>query len=173
MTTKRVHLHRIRHRPEFLAEALKAPLGPSPFAPFCLLAAFESEWTLVLSCKCPRLVSNPPLRFYMVTSKGEMDRERDGLPVWGVTEAFWALIGHRVIAGISSSGARVGAGSPATSTLIPLVPSSNWLAGCYRHWDGRAGTEGDRRVALRGFLEHILFLRVLLLSPKGSNSCPG
>ena len=69
MTTKRVHLHRIRHRPEFLAEALKAPLGPSPFAPFCLLAAFESEWTLVLSCKCPRLVSNPPLRFYMVTSK--------------------------------------------------------------------------------------------------------
>ena len=75
MTTKRVHLHRIRHRPEFLAEALKAPLGPSPFAPFCLLAAFESEWTLVLSCKCPRLVSNPPLRFYMVTSKGEMGRE--------------------------------------------------------------------------------------------------
>ena len=89
-----------------------------------------------------------------------------------VTEAFWALIGHRVIAGISSSGARVGAGSPATSTLIPLVPSSNWLAGCYRHWDGRAGTEGERRVALRRFLEHILFLRVLLLFPKGSNSCP-
>ncbi|XDB66893.1 hypothetical protein ABFV05_020509 [Capra hircus] len=62
-----------------------------------------------------------------------------------------ALIGHRVIAGISSSGARVGAGSPATSALLRLLPSSNWRAGCYRHWDGRAGTEGERRVALRRF----------------------
>ena len=91
---------------------------------------------------------------------------------YGLTEAFWALIGHCVIAGISSSRARIGARSPVTSTLLPLLPSSNWLEGFYRNWDRRAGTEGERRVALRGFLEHKIFLRVLLLFPKGSNSCP-
>ena len=35
-----------------------APLGPSPFAPLRLPAAFESEWTPVLSCNCLCLVSN-------------------------------------------------------------------------------------------------------------------
>ena len=82
MTTKRVHLHRIRHRPEFLAEALKAPLGPSPFAPFRLLAAFESEWTPVLSCKCPRLVSNSTPAFLHGYIQAGTATERDGLPVW-------------------------------------------------------------------------------------------
>ena len=91
---------------------------------------------------------------------------------YGLTEAFWALIGHCVIAGISSSRARIGARSPVTSTLLPLLPSSNWLEGFHRNWDRRAGTEGERRVAVCGFLEHKIFLRVLLLFPKGSNSCP-
>ena len=88
-------------------------------------------------------------------------------------EAFWALIGHREIAGMSSSGSRIGAGSPASPALLRLLSSSNWLAGCHRHWDGRAGPEDERHVALRGFLEHTVFLRVVLLFPKRSNSFPG
>ena len=92
---------------------------------------------------------------------------------YSITEAFWALIGHRVIAGIRSSRARIGAGSPATSAVLRLLPSSNWLAGCYRHWDRSAGTEAERRVALRGFLEHTIVLRVFLLFRKGSNSYAG
>ena len=92
---------------------------------------------------------------------------------YGISEAFWELIGHRVIAGISSSWARIGDGSPATSALLRLLPRSNWLAGCYRHWDRRAGTEAERRVALRGFLEHTVVLRGFLLFRKGSNSYPG
>ena len=92
---------------------------------------------------------------------------------YGITEAFWALIGHRVIPGISSSRARIGAGSPATSALLRLLPSSNWLAGCYRHWDRRAGIEAERRVSVRGFLEHTIVLLGFLLFPKGSNSYPG
>jgi len=47
---------------------------------------------------------------------------------YGISEAFWELIGHRVIAGISSSWARIGDGSPATSALLRLLPRSNWLA---------------------------------------------
>ena len=65
---------------------------------------------------------------------------------------------------ISSSGARVGAGSPATSVLLRLLPSSNWLAVCYRPWDGRAGTEGERHVAVRGFVEYTIFLQFYCFS---------
>ena len=92
---------------------------------------------------------------------------------YGISEAFWELIGHRVIAGISSSWARIEDGSPATSALLRLLPRSNWLAGCYRHWDRRAGTEAERRFAVRGFLEHTVVLRGFLLFRKGSNSYPG
>ncbi|KAM9667981.1 uncharacterized protein ACBT57_007699 isoform 1-T1 [Dama dama] len=49
---------------------------------------------------------------------------------------------------MSSSGARIGAGSPASPALLRLRPSSSWLAGCYRHWDGRAGPEDERRESL-------------------------
>ena len=92
---------------------------------------------------------------------------------YSISEAFWELIGHRVIAGISSSRARIGDGSPATSALFRLLPSSNWLAGCYRHWDRRAKAEGERPVALCGFLEHTIVLRGFLLFRKGSYSYPG
>ena len=68
---------------------------------------------------------------------------------------------------ISSSGARVGAGSPATSALLRLLPSSNWLAVCYRPWDGRAGTEGERHVAVRGFVEYTIFLQFYCFSRRG------
>ena len=174
MTTKRVPLHRVRHQPEFLAEVLVAPLGPSPFAPLRLPAAFECDWTPVLSHNCLRLVFNSTPSFlhgYIRGGDGYGARWAARLG-YEVTEVFWALIAHRVIARISSCRARIGAESPATSALLRLLPSSNWLAGCYRHWDRRAGCEGERRVAVRGFLEHTIFLRVLLLFPKGSNSCP-
>lgn len=75
---------------------------------------------------------------------------------YSITEAFWALIGHRVIAG-----------SPATSAVLRLLPSSNWLAGCYRQWDRRAKAEGERPVALCGFLEHTIVLRVFFAFPEG------
>ena len=84
MTTKRVLLHRVRHRPEFPAEALVAPLGPSPFAPFRLPAAFESEWSPVLSLNCLRLVSNSTPSFLHGYIRGGDGYERDGLPVWGM-----------------------------------------------------------------------------------------
>ena len=174
MTTKRVPLHRVRHQPEFLAEVLVAPLGPSPFAPLRLPAAFECDWTPVLSRNCLRLVFNSTPSFlhgYIRGGDGYGARWAARLG-YEVTEVFWALIAHRVIARISSCRARIGAESPATSALLRLLPSSNWLAGCYRHWDRRAGCEGERRVAVRGFLERTIFLRVLLLFPKGSNSCP-
>jgi len=105
MTTKRVLLHRVRHRPEFPAEALVAPLGPSPFAPFRLPAASESDWTPVLSRNCLRLVSNSTPSFLHGYIRAGTATERWAASWgYGVTEAFWALIGHRVIAGISSSG---------------------------------------------------------------------
>ena len=68
---------------------------------------------------------------------------------------------------MSSSGARIGAGSPASPALLPLRPRSSWLAGCYRHWDGRAGHEDEGHGAVRCFLEHTVFLLVVLLFPKG------
>lgn len=141
------------------------PLGPSPFAQFHLPAAFESEWMPVLSCNCLLSGFHPPLRFYMVTSKGEMRRKRDNASQYGVTKAFWALIGHRVIAGISSSGARVGAaGSPATSALLRLLPSSNWLAICYRRCTAELGLRA--RGCCRARLCRIYnFSAVLLLFP--------
>ena len=66
----------------------------------------------------------------------------------------------------------IGAGSPASPALLRLQPSSGWLAGCYRHWDGRADLEDESHVAVRGSLGHTVFLRVVLLFPKRSNSCP-
>ena len=84
MTTKRVLLHRVRHRPEFPAEALVAPLGPSPFAAFRLPAAFESEWSPVLSLNCLRLVSNSTPSFLHGYIRGGDGYERDGLPVGGM-----------------------------------------------------------------------------------------
>ena len=84
MTTKRVLLHRVRHRPEFPAEALVASLGPSPFAPFRLPAAFESEWTPLLSLNCLRLVSNATPSFLHGYIRGGTATERDGLPVLGI-----------------------------------------------------------------------------------------
>ena len=84
MTTKRVLLHRVRHRPEFPAEALVVPLGPSPFAPFRLPAAFESEWTPLLSLNCLRLVSNSTPSFLHGYIRGGTATERDGLPVLGI-----------------------------------------------------------------------------------------
>ena len=150
-----------------------APLGPSPFAPFRLPAAFECEWSPVLSLNCLPLVSNSTPSFLHGYIRAGTATERWAASWgYGITEAFWALIGHRVIAGISSSWARIGDGSPATSALLRLLPSSNWLAGCYRHWDRSAGTEAERRVAVRGFLEHRIVLRVFLLFPKWSNSYP-
>ena len=85
MTTKRVLLHRVRHRPELPAEALVAPLGPSLFAPFRLPDAFESEWTPLLSVNCLRLVSNSTPSFLHGYILGGTATERDGLPVWGLT----------------------------------------------------------------------------------------
>ena len=61
-----------------------APLGPSPFAPLRLPAAFESEWTPVLSCNCLCLVSNSTPSFLHGYIQGGMARERDGLPGWGM-----------------------------------------------------------------------------------------
>jgi hypothetical protein len=84
MTTKRVLLHRVRHRPEFPAEALVVPLGPSPFAPFRLPAAFESEWTPLLSLNCLRLISYSTPSFPHGYIRGGTATERDGLPVLGI-----------------------------------------------------------------------------------------
>ena len=61
-----------------------APLGASPFAPLCLPAAFESEWTPELSCNCLCLVSNSTPSFLHGYIQEGMARERDGLPGWGM-----------------------------------------------------------------------------------------
>ena len=141
-------------------------MGPYPFAPFRLPVAFESEWTPVLSCNFLRLFSIFTPSFLHGYIQGGRLRSEIGcqLGLWR-QEALWALIGHRVLAGISSYGARIGAGNPATPAFLDR-PSSIWLAGWYRHWDRRAGTEAERRVAVRGFLEHRIVLRVFLLFPK-------
>ena len=61
-----------------------ASLGPSPFAPFRLPAAFESEWTPLLSLNCLRLVSNSTPSFLHGYIRGGTATERDGLPVLGI-----------------------------------------------------------------------------------------
>ena len=125
-------------------------MGPSPFAPFRLPVAFESEWTPVLSCNFLRLFSNStPSFLHGYLQGGRLPSELGCLLGVRLPEAFWALIGHRVLAGISSSGAPVGAGSPASPALLGLLPGSVWLAGCYRHCDRRAGPEGHGRVCTR------------------------
>ena len=127
----------------------RGAMGPYPFAPFRLPVAFESEWTPVLSCNFLRLFSNLTPWFLHGFIQGGWLRSEIGcqLRVWR-QEAFWALIGHRVLAGLSSSGTRRGAGSPATPAFLGRPPSI-WLAGWYRPWDRRAGTEGHRPVCTR------------------------
>ena len=127
-----------------------APLAPSPFAPFRRSAACESEWTAVGSCSCPRLFPNSsPSFLHGYIQGGRLPSEIGCQLGVRLPEAFWALIGHRVHAGISSSGAPVGAGSPASPALLGLLPRSIRLAGCYRHCDRRAGLEGHGRVCTR------------------------
>lgn len=57
-------------------------------------------------------VSGSPLHFYLVTFRRGWQRGERLAPGLRGQKAFWALIGRREMAGISSSGAQSGAGSP-------------------------------------------------------------
>ena len=138
VTTQRVPWHRVGPRPQFPAEALMAPLDPTIFAPLRLPALFEFEWTQILTCNLVSFSNSTSSFIHGHIQGGDSYRARDWLPLW--------RCGHREIAGISSSRARVHA-------EVRLLPPSllscwvpNWLPVLDRHWGRRARNPGERRV---------------------------
>ncbi|XP_065772798.1 uncharacterized protein [Muntiacus reevesi] len=127
-----------------------APLAPSPFAPFRLPAASESEWTPVLSCSCPRLFSNSTHSFLHGYIQGGTATERAELPVLGL--ASGSILGidwsprdrqNELFRGAHRRRKSRDSRPASSPALLRLRPSSSWLAGCYRHWDGRAEPEDE------------------------------
>ena len=71
-------------RPQFPAQAPLAPLGPTAFAPLRLPAAFEFEWTPILSCNFLCLFSNYTASFLCGHIQGgDGYRGKNRLPLWG------------------------------------------------------------------------------------------
>ena len=85
---------------QFPGEPLVAQLGPSRFAPLCLPASFESDWTPVLSCNFLPLFSNstPSFLQWHLQVGTATEREIGCRFGYGVREAFLAVVGPRMMA---------------------------------------------------------------------------